>query len=71
MLHDWIYLEDNTWLRELLPDELFTRLEFDTKISQGKFAELCASVHDPEHEHLRDVSGVVLDLIMLLILLAK
>lgn len=71
MLHDWIYLEDNTWLRELLPDELFTRLEFDTKISQGKFAELCGSVYDPEHEHLRDVSGVVLDLIMLLILLAK
>lgn len=40
MLHDWIYLEDNTWLRELLPDELFTLLEFDTKISQGKFTEL-------------------------------
>ncbi|KAK3541757.1 hypothetical protein QTP86_003524 [Hemibagrus guttatus] len=41
MLHDWIYLEDNTWLRELLPDELFTLLEFDTKISQGKFTEHC------------------------------
>ncbi|GAA6084531.1 uncharacterized protein si:dkeyp-114g9.1 isoform X1, partial [Tachysurus ichikawai] len=40
MLHDWIYLEDNTWLRELLPDELFTLLEFDTKISQGKFTVL-------------------------------
>lgn len=47
MLHDWIYLQDNTWLREMLPDELFTLLEFNTKISQGKFTELYRSAHDP------------------------
>ncbi|XP_060771599.1 uncharacterized protein si:dkeyp-114g9.1 [Neoarius graeffei] len=43
MLCDWIYLEDNTWLRELLPDELLTLLEFDTKISQGSLHGASAS----------------------------
>ncbi|KAI5090802.1 hypothetical protein C0J45_19663 [Silurus meridionalis] len=43
MLHDWIYLEDNTWLRELLPDELFTLLEFDTKLTQGSLHGASAS----------------------------
>ncbi|KAG9283054.1 hypothetical protein AMEX_G1782 [Astyanax mexicanus] len=34
MVHNWIFLEENAWLRELLPDELYTLLEFDTKIAQ-------------------------------------
>ncbi|XP_026857476.2 uncharacterized protein si:dkeyp-114g9.1 [Electrophorus electricus] len=34
-IHDWMYLEENTWLRELLPDEIYSLLEFDTKILQG------------------------------------
>ncbi|XP_051510322.1 uncharacterized protein si:dkeyp-114g9.1 [Myxocyprinus asiaticus] len=34
LIHDWIYQEENTWSRQLLPDQLFMLLEFDTKISQ-------------------------------------
>lgn len=35
LIRDWIYLEENTWARQLLPEQLYTLLEFDTKISQG------------------------------------
>ncbi|XP_051500913.1 uncharacterized protein LOC127409978 [Myxocyprinus asiaticus] len=35
LIRDWIYLEENTWARQLLPDQLYTLLEFDTKISQA------------------------------------
>ncbi|KAL7888473.1 hypothetical protein AOLI_G00034470 [Acnodon oligacanthus] len=34
MVHNWIFLEENAWLRQLLPDELYTLLEYDTKIAQ-------------------------------------
>jgi len=37
IIRDWIYLEENVWARQLLPESLFTLLEFDTKISQGGF----------------------------------
>lgn len=36
LIHNWLYLEENTWARQFLTDELFSLLEFDTKISQGK-----------------------------------
>ncbi|XP_076852085.1 uncharacterized protein LOC143504588 isoform X2 [Brachyhypopomus gauderio] len=35
LIHDWVYLEENIWIRELLPDNLYSLLEFDTKILQG------------------------------------
>ncbi|XP_051954492.1 uncharacterized protein LOC127623958 [Xyrauchen texanus] len=34
LIRDWIYQEENTWSRQLLPDQLYMLLEFDTKISQ-------------------------------------
>ncbi|XP_065111812.1 uncharacterized protein [Paramisgurnus dabryanus] len=34
LIRDWIYLDENTWARQILPDQLYTLLEFDTKISQ-------------------------------------
>ncbi|KTG35327.1 hypothetical protein cypCar_00013651, partial [Cyprinus carpio] len=34
LIRDWIYLEENSWARQLLPESLYTLLEFDTKISQ-------------------------------------
>uniref|UniRef100_A0A673IX42 Uncharacterized LOC107743329 n=1 Tax=Sinocyclocheilus rhinocerous TaxID=307959 RepID=A0A673IX42_9TELE len=34
LIRDWIYLEENGWARQLLPESLYTLLEFDTKISQ-------------------------------------
>ncbi|TRY58201.1 hypothetical protein DNTS_017412 [Danionella cerebrum] len=34
LIRDWIYLEENSWARQFLPEPLFTLLEFDTKISQ-------------------------------------
>lgn len=37
IIRDWIYLEENVWARQLLPESLYTLLEFDTKISQGGF----------------------------------
>uniref|UniRef100_A0A8C1VRM1 Si:dkeyp-114g9.1 n=1 Tax=Cyprinus carpio TaxID=7962 RepID=A0A8C1VRM1_CYPCA len=34
LIRDWINLEENSWARQLLPESLYTLLEFDTKISQ-------------------------------------
>ncbi|XP_048841099.1 uncharacterized protein si:dkeyp-114g9.1 [Brienomyrus brachyistius] len=34
LVHDWIHLEENSWLRCLLSDELYRLLEYDTKITQ-------------------------------------
>lgn len=39
IIRDWIYLEENIWARQLLPESLYTLLEFDTKISQGGFTK--------------------------------
>ncbi|XP_036405154.1 uncharacterized protein si:dkeyp-114g9.1 [Megalops cyprinoides] len=33
-IHNWIYLEENTLIRQVLPDELYAILEYDAKISQ-------------------------------------
>ncbi|TSP57603.1 hypothetical protein Baya_10450 [Bagarius yarrelli] len=73
MLHDWIYLEENTWLRELLPDELFTLLEFHTKISQGNLHGASASarlsrlvwlyLHSGEQLYLQGVKQMVLQFV--------
>ncbi|CAL8317148.1 unnamed protein product [Merluccius merluccius] len=35
LVHSWINLEDNAWVRNLLPDDLYTVLEYHSKISQG------------------------------------
>ncbi|CAB1340318.1 unnamed protein product, partial [Coregonus sp. 'balchen'] len=34
LVHHWIFLEQNSWVRRVLPDNLYPLLEFDTKISQ-------------------------------------
>ncbi|KAJ3606431.1 hypothetical protein NHX12_025952 [Muraenolepis orangiensis] len=34
LVHSWINLEDNGWVRNILPDDLFTVLEYHSKISQ-------------------------------------
>ncbi|KAK0156462.1 hypothetical protein N1851_000230 [Merluccius polli] len=34
LVHSWINLEDNAWVRNLLPDDLYTVLEYHSKISQ-------------------------------------
>ncbi|CAL8314746.1 unnamed protein product [Lota lota] len=34
LVHSWINLEDNAWVRNLLPEDLFTVLEYHSKISQ-------------------------------------
>ena len=38
LVHSWINLEDNAWVRNLLPEDLFTVLEYHSKISQGAYA---------------------------------
>lgn len=43
LVHEWIHLEQNSWLRCLLSDELYRLLEYDTKITQGMEGELCHS----------------------------
>lgn len=35
LVHDWFFMKENTWVRQLLPGDLYPLLEFDTKISQG------------------------------------
>ncbi|XP_055728772.1 uncharacterized protein si:dkeyp-114g9.1 isoform X1 [Salvelinus fontinalis] len=34
LVHDWFFIKENTWVRQLLPGDLYPLLEFDTKISQ-------------------------------------
>ncbi|KAM6964806.1 uncharacterized protein FYW47_007127 [Aplochiton taeniatus] len=34
LVHDWIHQDQNTWVRSLLPDHLYTLLEYDNKILQ-------------------------------------
>ncbi|XP_030628079.1 uncharacterized protein LOC115810293 [Chanos chanos] len=34
LVHNWIHLEENAWALQVLPDEFYSLLEFDTKISQ-------------------------------------
>ncbi|XP_028809239.1 uncharacterized protein LOC114763635 [Denticeps clupeoides] len=34
LIQDWIYQDENTWAREALAEELFSLLQFHTKISQ-------------------------------------
>ncbi|KAM4632878.1 uncharacterized protein ACJ7VT_013874 [Polymixia lowei] len=34
LVHNWIHLEDNTWVRNLLPDHLYSLMEYHSKISQ-------------------------------------
>ncbi|XP_062857557.1 uncharacterized protein si:dkeyp-114g9.1 [Trichomycterus rosablanca] len=69
-LHDWIFLEENAWLRELLPDDLYTLLEYDTKIAQGSLhgGSACAQLsrlvwlylHSGERLYVEGVKEMVL-----------
>ncbi|KAL0967402.1 hypothetical protein UPYG_G00251770 [Umbra pygmaea] len=34
LVHDWILMKENSWVRQLLPGDLYPLLEFDTKIYQ-------------------------------------
>ncbi|XP_016329712.1 uncharacterized protein LOC107678821, partial [Sinocyclocheilus anshuiensis] len=43
LIWDWIYLEENGWARQLLPESLYTLLEFDTKISQESLHGDCVT----------------------------
>ncbi|KAI2652206.1 Transmembrane protein 177 [Labeo rohita] len=43
LIRDWIYMEENSWARQLLPESLYTLLEFDTKISQESLHGDCVT----------------------------
>ncbi|XP_072531460.1 uncharacterized protein [Salminus brasiliensis] len=70
MVHNWIFLEENAWLRQLLPDELYTLLEFDTKIAQDSLHGTSGSaqlsrliwlyLHSGQQLYLEAVKGMVL-----------
>ncbi|XP_017547955.2 uncharacterized protein si:dkeyp-114g9.1 [Pygocentrus nattereri] len=70
MVHNWIFLEENAWLRQLLPDELYTLLEYDTKIAQDALhgssltAQLSRLIwlylHSGQQLYLETVKSVVL-----------
>ncbi|XP_012684879.2 uncharacterized protein si:dkeyp-114g9.1 [Clupea harengus] len=71
LIHNWLYLEENTWARQLLPDELFSLLEFDTKIAQDSLhgdstsAQLSRLIwlylHSGHQLYLEAVKGMVLE----------
>ena len=35
LVHDWIHLEENVWVQQLLPEPLNSLLEYHHKIPQG------------------------------------
>ncbi|KAJ8009038.1 hypothetical protein DPEC_G00084690 [Dallia pectoralis] len=70
VVHDWISMNENSWVRQLLPADLFPLLEFDTKISQGSLhgdsmpAQLSRLIwlysHSGQQLYLEAVKGLVL-----------
>ncbi|KAL2082360.1 hypothetical protein ACEWY4_022178 [Coilia grayii] len=71
LIHNWLYQEETTWARQLLPDELFSLLEFDTKLSQDSLhgdtapAQLGRLIwlylHSGHQLYLEAVKGMVLE----------
>ncbi|KAG5277036.1 hypothetical protein AALO_G00112780 [Alosa alosa] len=71
LIHNWLYLEENIWARQLLPDQLFYLLEFDTKITQDSLhgdatpAQLGRLIwlylHSGHQLYLEAVKGMVLE----------
>ncbi|XP_066563765.1 uncharacterized protein LOC136751998 isoform X2 [Amia ocellicauda] len=45
LIHDWIFQEENTWVRRLLSEDLYLLLQFDTKISEGNLHGDSLSAH--------------------------
>lgn len=70
LIRDWIYQEENTWARQLLPESLYTLLEFDTKISQESLHgdSVCAQLsrvmwlylNSGQQEYLEELKAMVL-----------
>ncbi|XP_059897803.1 uncharacterized protein si:dkeyp-114g9.1 [Gadus macrocephalus] len=70
LVHSWINLEDNAWVRNLLPEDLFTVLEYHSKISQdclhgdGDLAQLSRLVwlylNSGQLLYLEAIKGLVL-----------
>ncbi|XP_071370711.1 uncharacterized protein [Centroberyx affinis] len=73
LVHNWIHLEDNGWLRNLLPDELYTLLEYHSKISQdslhgdGVLAQLSRLIwlylNSGQQLYLEAIKGLVLQFV--------
>ncbi|XP_063078362.1 uncharacterized protein si:dkeyp-114g9.1 [Engraulis encrasicolus] len=71
LIHNWLYQEETTWARQLLPDQLFSLLEFDTKLTQdclhgdtvpaqlGRL--LWLYLHSGHQLYLEAVKGMVLE----------
>ncbi|KAJ8270721.1 hypothetical protein GJAV_G00118510 [Gymnothorax javanicus] len=70
LVHNWIYQEENSVIRSLLADELYSLLEYDTKISQeclhgaSPVAQLSRTVwlylHSGQQAYMEAVKGLVL-----------
>ncbi|KAJ8396230.1 hypothetical protein AAFF_G00020970 [Aldrovandia affinis] len=69
VIHNWIYQEENAWIRQLLSDELYSLLEYDTKISQESLhgdslaAQLSRVIwlylHSGQQPYMEAVKGLV------------
>ncbi|CAB1342789.1 unnamed protein product [Coregonus sp. 'balchen'] len=70
LVQDWIFMKENTWVRQLLPGDLYPLLEFDTKLSQDSLhgdsmpAQLSRVIwlylHSGQPLYLEAVKGLVL-----------